>query len=74
MHLFVFLQTTTSIVGRAIVEGKDEKTSEKFRKLMGIKSTYKLAPNDHLGMSTHMHRGQGLGFASIGPTDPNISK
>lgn len=91
--------TTTSIVGRAIVEGKDEKTSEKFRKLMGIKSTDKLAPNDHLGndtvelqmmqqrafnamdkeyeqarMSTHTHRGQGLGFASIGLTDPNISK
>lgn len=25
-------------------------------------------------MSTHTHRGQGLGFASIGLTDPNVPK
>ena len=35
--------TSTAIVGRTIVEGQDEKTAEKFRKLMGIKSTEPLA-------------------------------
>lgn len=89
--------TTTGIVGRAIVDGQDEKTAEKFRKLMGIKTIdssqtveqsvdqiqqmqkeafeqmdkeYQLAR-----MTTHTHRGMGLGFASTTntqPLDPNI--
>jgi hypothetical protein len=29
--------TSTTIVGKAIVESQDEKTAQKFRKLMGIK-------------------------------------
>lgn len=31
-------KTSTKIVGKAIIEGQDEKTAEKFRKLMGIKT------------------------------------
>jgi hypothetical protein len=30
--------TSTNIVGKAIVDGQDERTAQKFRKLMGIKS------------------------------------
>lgn len=84
--------TTTSLVGRAIVQGTDEKTSEKFRKLMGIKSTDSAeAASDTVKMqlmhqkafeamdkeyemarmTTHTHRGQGLGFATTGLIDPN---
>lgn len=93
---FLSNKTTTSLVGRAIVEGQDEKTSEKFRKLMGIKSTeaanssnntltstvqlqqmqqkaFEIMDKEYeqARMSTHTHRGQGLGFASIGLVDPN---
>lgn len=32
------IKTSTKIVGQAILENKDEKTAEKFRKLMGLKS------------------------------------
>ena len=35
----MFLKTSTKIVGQAILENQDEKTAEKFRKLMGIKAT-----------------------------------
>lgn len=34
----MFLKTSTKIVGQAILENQDEKTAEKFRKLMGIKA------------------------------------
>lgn len=84
------------MIGKAIVEGQDEKTSEKFRKLMGLKSTEE--PGGGAGsandttqmkqkfnsiaqamdkeyemarMTTHTHRGQGLGFATAGFFDPN---
>jgi len=87
--------TTTSLVGRAIVEGKDEKTSEKFRKLMGIKTiddtneqstinntvqmnmmqqkAFEVMDKEYeyARMTTHTHRGQGLGFATTGLIDPN---
>ena len=79
-----------------MVEGQDEKTAEKFRKLMGIKpssghdnltslnSTMQIQQMQHKAfetmdkeyqmarMTTHTHRGQGLGFASSGVIDPNI--
>lgn len=32
-------KTSTSKVGAAITDGQDEKTAEKFRKLLGMKST-----------------------------------
>lgn len=91
--------TTTGIVGRAIVESQDEKTAEKFKKLMGIKSQTNDSKNDQTAaaavnqvqimqqqafeamdkeyqfarMTTHTHRGMGLGFASNAVTviDPN---
>ena len=74
------------------MQGTDEKTSEKFRKLMGIKSTDSAeAASDTVKMqlmhqkafeamdkeyemarmTTHTHRGQGLGFATTGLIDPN---
>lgn len=88
-------ETTTSLIGKAIVEGQDEKTSEKFRKLMGLKSTTEQTSLDGAKnttqmkqkfnsiaqamdkeyemarMTTHTHRGQGLGFATAGVFDPN---
>lgn len=84
------------MVGKAILEGQDEKTAEKFRKLMGIKSIDNSSASSASSiseinkmqqqafeqmdkeyqfarMTTHTHRGMGLGFASNTTLiDPNI--
>ena len=89
-------------MGRAIVESQDEKTAEKFRKLMGIKqsdgggdASQDMLVKDSVAsieqmqrqafeamdkeyqiarMTTHTHRGMGLGFASSSTAviDPNL--
>ena len=81
------------------MESQDEKTAEKFKKLMGIKANTSESKNDQSAaaavnqiqkmqqqafeamdkeyqfarMTTHTHRGMGLGFASNAATviDPN---
>ncbi len=81
------------------MESQDEKTAEKFKKLMGIKSNTNESKNDQSAaaavnqiqkmqqqafeamdkeynfarMTTHTHRGMGLGFATNATTviDPN---
>lgn len=88
--------TSTAKIGLAITESQDQKTAEKFRKLLGIhgdacmatdqkesnaiikwqKETFQAFDREYemARLTTHSHRGTGLGFVSAVPSAATLPR